>query len=58
MLAWECTYDEELEIQYEEGFFKAAILLIENGMSIQDVAKNLKLTDWQIRELEERVMQP
>jgi len=57
MLAWECTYDEELDIREEEGFFKAAILLIQGGMNIQDVAKNLKLTDWQINELKGRIMQ-
>ena len=55
MLAWECTYDEELEIRKEEGFFEAAILFIKSGMSIHEVADRLKLSDWQFNELKERI---
>lgn len=55
MLAWECTYDEELEIREEEGVFKSAILLIKSGMGFEDVATRLKLSDWQIQELKERM---
>lgn len=59
MLAWECTYDEELAIQkeeaFKEAFFEAAMKFIKRGMSVQEVADVLELSDWQIRELKERV---
>jgi hypothetical protein len=55
MLAWECTYDEELAIQKEEGIFESAIKLLKNGMAFQDVSRMLELSDWQIHELKERV---
>ena len=62
MLAWECTYEDELAIQKEEGveegiekgYIKAAIDMLKGGMTLHDVLKILELSDLQIRELKER----
>ncbi|MCL2388041.1 MAG: hypothetical protein FWC89_10915 [Defluviitaleaceae bacterium] len=58
MFDWGITIEEEMEIRAEEaeekGFFSAAMKLLKNGMSIQDVARMLELSDSQFRELQER----
>jgi len=55
MLTWECTFEDELEVRYEEGdengFLRAAKKLLNKGMSLQDVINMLELSDSQISEL-------
>jgi len=70
MFDWGITIEEEMEIREEEareegiekgkkegkkeGFSGAAMMLLKNGMNIQDVARMLELSDSQFRELQER----
>ena len=68
MLAWECTYEDELAIKKEEGieegiekgkeegYLEAATNFLQSGFSFQDVARILKLSETQIRDLKARIV--
>ena len=61
MFDWGITLEEEIEIRVEEAaeetYLKAAMRFIKRGLSIQEVADTLELTDYQTRELDKLTAQ-